>query len=147
MAKTTGVQKVVTKQEFVELVAITNPSNVQDMHKLFDTASLVPMDQMTKVAGDDYLNFEEGETVLLICHGIIEGALPSKVDATKMTDAVSFEDRDGSQTINADAVCISTVKKLIAQGRTFPMMMCIFCRGEKKSPKGTYKDLEIRILQ
>ncbi len=147
MAKTTGVQKVVTKAEFVELASKANPLNQNDMRVLFDTANLVPMDQMTKVAGDDYLNFEEGETVMLICHGIIEGALPSKVDPTKMTDAVSFEDREGSQTINADAVCVSTVKKLIAQGRTFPMMMCIFCKGEKRSPKGTYKDLEIRIIQ
>lgn len=142
----TQVATTVSKDAFVQLAATTNPENHVDMERLFDAAALVPVKEMTKVAGDAYLEFEEGEMTILLCMGIAKDALPSKTEQGKMVDAVSFRNRENNELINADTVMVSTVKRLQEQGRTFPMFMNVYCRGEKRSAKGTYKDLEIRVI-
>jgi hypothetical protein len=142
----TQVVATVSKDAFAQLAASTNPDNHVDMERLFDAAALVPVKEMTKVAGDAYLEFEAGEMVILLCMGIAKDALPSKTEQGKTVDAVSFRNRDNNELINADAVMVSTVKRLKEQGRTFPMFMNVYCKGEKKSSKGTYKDLEIRVI-
>jgi hypothetical protein len=142
----TQVANTVSKDAFVQLAASTNPDNHVDMERLFDAAALVPVKEMTKVAGDAYLEFEAGEMIILLCMGIAKDAMPSKKEVGTMVDAVSFRNRENNELINADAVMVSTVKRLQEQGRTFPMFMNIYCKGEKKSAKGTYKDLEIRVI-
>lgn len=141
----TGLAKQVTKQQFVELSANTSPDDQTAMQALFEAAKNVDTDELTQVAGNDYMELEEGNTYIFICKGIVKGALPSK-DPRKngdLVDAVSLIKEDLTETINADVVMVSTVRRQGEAGKTYPCMIKVFVKGMKKSQSGEYKDLDM----
>lgn len=140
-ATTTEVANYVSKSEFAQVAATTSDDDSEGMKKLFAVAKNVNTKELDKIAGDDYFEFEEGETYVLMCRGILKDALPSKRNAGEFVDAVSLQTEDGIQTINADRVLISTVSRMASD--SFPCLIMVHCKGKKKSAAGEYKDLDI----
>jgi hypothetical protein len=137
----TEVSTQVTKAQFAEIAAQTADDDSEAMSKLFAVAKQVNTKELEKIAGDDYFTFEEGETYVLMCRGILKDALPSKKTAGLMVDAVSLQTEDGIQTINADKVLVSTISRM-PEG-SFPCLIMVHCKGMKRGAAGEYKDLEI----
>lgn len=142
------VAKQITKTEFVEIVKQSAQS--QDMRCVYAAAIHVDNKEL-EVLTSEYKELEDGETYIFKAVSIAEGALPSK-DASKpagtMVDAVNLMEWDeASQSekpcINADAVMVSTVKRLAERDGGLPCMIKVYVEGEKKSAKGNYKDLKI----
>ena len=139
--QTTAVATVITKHQFAEIAANTSDDDLDGRAAMFAAAKQVNTKELKKVAGDDYLELEEGETYVFICRGILVDALPSKRETGKLVNAVSLENEEGTMLINADTVLVSTVSRMKLE--EFPCMLQIHVKGMKKSGLGSYKDLDI----
>ncbi|HMT03425.1 MAG TPA: hypothetical protein PKD00_08995 [Burkholderiales bacterium] len=93
--------------------------------------------------GSDYFTLEPGETERVI---FMEMTKMNKMGTDNETiDAVRLLGSDGKFKICADKVLVSTCRQLQLNDRK-NVALQIICKGKIKTPRGSYKDLQINEL-
>jgi hypothetical protein len=93
--------------------------------------------------GSDYWTIEPGETERVV---FMEMTQMNKMgSSSEMIDAVRLLGADGKFKICADKVLVSTCRNLSNKGR-INVAIQVTCKGKIKTPKGSYKDLQINEL-
>jgi hypothetical protein len=106
------------------------------------------LEQMSKAdvgqeLGSDYWTIEPGESERVI---FTEMTQMNKMGSdNEMIDAVRLLGADGKFKICADKVLVSTCRQLSNKGR-INVALQVTCKGKIKTPKGSYKDLQINEL-
>jgi len=118
----------------LELQKVTDYSNVNS--EFFDKLESIQEEEMTATDAE-YLEFQEGEVMNLIFTGFVAG----KFDNTEK-EMACFTGRNGWQYVNANAVIVNAMKKLVE-----PCPVRITCTGETKNSNGNkYKTFKIFTL-
>jgi hypothetical protein len=115
-------------------------TNVQDYSNLnadfFDKFDNLTTEEM-EATDAEYLEFTEGETHNLIFTGFEAGKFEGEE-----REMACFTGRNGWRYVNANAVIVNSMKKLIS-----PCPVRIVCTGETKNAKGNkYKTFKIFTL-
>ena len=93
--------------------------------------------------GSDYFTLEPGESERVV---FMEMTQMNKMGTdNEMIDAVRLLGSDGKFKICADKVLVSTCRQLSSKGRK-NVALQIICKGKIKTPRGSYKDLQINEL-
>lgn len=113
------------------------PANITQEQKAISEMFSVAKESVGEDLACDYFNFEQGEEVFLAFTGMTT-MTDTKSGKDKEIEAVQFVDENLKKYINADAVIVSTCRKLVPI--TF---LKIICTGEEDGKKGTYKKFNI----
>lgn len=130
-----------TKTETLPVQAIEGENG-----KMVSAAELLKQMNEAEVGqelGSDYWTIEPGESERVI---FMEMTQMNKMgESSEMIDAVRLLGADGKFKICADKVLVSTCRNLANKGRR-NVAIQVTCKGKIKTPKGTYKDLQINEL-
>ena len=130
------------KKSPVTSLAVLNADDHSSLQQAFQTAKTINVDDMVSETGE-YLKLEEGMTYLVLLKGMTQ--IESTIDKGAMVDAADLVLEDGSPAVNADAVMVSSCRRICLRGDN-PCMLYIFVEGLSGEKGRQYKNLKIHRI-
>jgi hypothetical protein len=138
----------ITKEQYVSVITnsgITDITELTDEQRAKIAAAALAVDnnQLQKVGGGSYLEFQNGDTVLLLVSGVSVSEMvdqnTGELKQVEVVDCENFETKEAH--ICGQTVLVGSIKKQISAGVQFPKLVKVHCKGKKAGKK--YLDLDV----